>query len=385
MQAGDDLRKKLIEEHLVSNLIAHCEENGKQNAENALRMLLGSEQGQYDHQRVVLLRNFMQQIAIPVTDAYLHRMNNSGQDHLGYSDIFAQQPVKEDLRNQILALTHIDIKEVVWQIDPLDLNNTARAFFSAQLKAISGILGTLDCDIVLLAGGTFKIESLESEFHRGLGILKSRIVNLNHWRPGNWHPFTDEHGNLKDTKSCVTLGAAIALHAGYTKTLPGFSLNTDFLKTDITSTARCVWRDGHGSDRLLMSAEADTVSFGVSTLPVKLEVSSIHSPNYHTKPAYRIHINKTKIKMNLKSRGLTDVQCEDEMNDRIQELHKRGPFQISLSRDRGEGFESIVIDEVSDNQENSISPSNFEMIRQSLPEEEYWIERGINITMNNHV
>ena len=175
-----------------------------------------------------------------------------------------------------------------------------------------------------------------------------RVINLNHWKPGNWHPFTDERGNLKDTKSCVTLGSAVALHAGHTNTLPGFSLNTRFLKTDVTSTARCVWRDGGGHNGLLMKANEDNAVFGADTLPVKLDVSSIGSPNYLTKPAYKIHINKQRIERDLRSQGLADLECEVELNNKIQSINMRAPFEISLLRDRGEGYESIAIDEVND-------------------------------------
>lgn len=384
MRAGDDLRRELIEEHLVPNLMDHCQSKGFGDPESTIRSLIGSEQGQYDHQRITLLRNFMQQIAVPVTDIYLRKLNADNLESLGYSKVFGEDGVKEDLRERILALTNIDLTDVVWTIDPAALNRTVRKFFAAQLKAISGILGSLDCDLVLLAGGTFKISSLENEFHRGMGVLKSRVINLNHWKPGNWHPFTDERGNLNDTKSCVTLGSAVALHAGHTNTLPGFSLNTRFLKTDVTSTARCVWRDGGGQNGLLMKANEDNAVFGADTLPVKLDVSSIGSPNYLTKPAYKIHINKQRIERDLRSQGLSDRECEVELNNKIQSINMRAPFEISLLRDRGEGYESIAIDEVNDREENSIPKGHFELIRQSLPEEEYWIERGVNIKATNH-
>ena len=134
-----------------------------------------------------------------------------------------------------------------------------------------------------------------------------------------------------------------------------------------------------------MKANEDNVSFGADTLPVKLDVSSIGSPNYLTKPAYRILINKEKIGRDLQNQGLSDLECEVELNNKIQSIHMRGPFQITISRDRGEGFESISIDEVNDREGNSIPKGNFELIMQSLPEEEYWIERGVNIKATNHV
>jgi hypothetical protein len=383
MRAGDDLRKELIEKHLVPNLLEHCEkqENSSLDTYNLLRKIIGNEQGQFDHSRMVLLRNFMQQIAIPVTNAYFSCANGKEIQHLPYAAMFGERGIKEELLNRIEELTRIDLRHVIWHVDPAAVNQTARQFFASQFQALSGILGSLDCDLVLLSGGTFLLGSLEEEFNRGLGVLQSRVINLNHWKPGNWHPFTDELGRLSDTKSSVTLGAAIALHAGHTHTLPGFSLQTRFLKTDVTSTARCVWRKEGGIQKALLSSDATEASFGTNTLPVRMDVSSIDSPNYLSKPAYRIELNREQMQLDLVNQGLPP----EHLNDRIQDLLMRGPFDLTLSRDLAEGFEDIQIEEVTDREDNTVSSRHFKLIRQSLPEEEYWFERGVHIQTTSHV
>ena len=381
MRAGDDLRKELIEKHLVPNLVQHCHEQGNLEGDNLLRQLIGDAQGQFDQTRTVLLRNFMQQIAIPVTDAYFSCANAGEVRQLTYSEMFGDQGIKEELLNRVFDLTRIDLRNVIWRIDPAAVNHTARQFFASQFQSLSGILGALDCDLVLLSGGTFLLESLEEEFNRGLSVLQSRVTNLNHWKPGNWHPFTDELGRLSDTKSSVTLGAAIALHAGHTHTLPGFSLQTRFLKTDITSTARCVWRKEGGRQTALLSSDATEASFGTNTLPVRMDVSSIDSPNYLSKPAYRIELDREQMQLDLVNQGL----LPEHLNDKIQDLLMRGPFELTLSRDLAEGFEDLRIEEVTDREDNTISSRHFKLIRQSLPDEEYWFERGVHIQTTSHV
>ena len=94
MRAGDDLRRELIEAHLVPNLINHCKSKGFVDAENTIQSLIGSEQGQYDHQRILLLRNFMQQIAIPVTDTYLRKMNDGKSKTSAITEFGAQGTVR---------------------------------------------------------------------------------------------------------------------------------------------------------------------------------------------------------------------------------------------------------------------------------------------------
>ena len=77
------------------------------------------------------------------------------------------------------------------------MNHTSRQFFASQFQSLSGILGALDCDLVLLSEDIPPWAS-RRRIRRSLGVLQSRVTNLNHWKPGNWHPFTDELGRLSD-------------------------------------------------------------------------------------------------------------------------------------------------------------------------------------------
>jgi len=380
MRAGDDLRKELVERILVPNLIDHLRSHSSlTDPAQQLALLIGSETGQYDANQIRFLRSFMQQLALPLTNQYLDRANESdGTYDLDYRDVFGEAGLNEHFLQSFNSKCQCNLEEVKWRIDPQQISEACVQFFELQMKSVSGMLSKLGCDVVLLSGGTFLIRALEEAFQKALGVMVSRTHNLNHWRPGNWHPFTDGAGVMLDTKSHVALGASIALHGAVTRKLPGFELNCDYLKTEIKSTARCIWRIEGGSQVPVMASDENTSAFEGAE-PMSLLVSSIDSPNYPTKPAYRIELNEAKFLKNALDQGHPPAEAYQVVTNRCNAIRARGPFTFSLQRNPSEGYESLVISDVRDAEENDIAPSDFRLIGQTLPEKEFWIEKGVFI------
>ena len=381
MRAGDDLRKELVERVLVPTILTHMKDHTNiPDPARQLALLIGEESGQHDSAQVQFLRDFMQKVAMPITDLYLKHANDQGETFdVTYNDIFDEQGLSKAFLSRFNGHCQCRLEEIVWTIDPEKISITSQAFFEKQLKSISGVLGRLNCDIILLAGGTFKLRALEQVFLKGLGTMISRVQNLNHWAPGKWHPFTDGGGTLTDSKSHVSLGAAIALHGGVTKTLPGFVLNCDYLKTEIKSTARCLWRTESGKLAPIMSSKEINATLEVQTLPVLLKVSSIDSANYPAKQAYRIEVNKERLLQSIINRGTSESQAHLEVMEKTNELLAKNPFTMKLERDLSEGYESLKIVEIIDGNDEDVQPKKFNLIGQSLPEEEYWIEKGVHV------
>ena len=379
MRAGDDLRKKLIEEVFVPDLKKNLQENGNTNFNDALIQLLSEEVGGYDSQRIKLLRGFMQQVAFPISDLYFAKANSEKEEVLSFEDVFAELNVHPTLMDTFRARTGADLTKLQWTISPQKINQIAQDFFETQLHAISGIMSSLGCDLVLLSGGTFRMQALEDLYASFMGTLEHRIQNMNRWRPGKWHPFKNSEGQLKDIKTHVTLGSAIAFHAGHTKSLHGVSLNTDKLKTEISSTAINVWRNNAGLKEIILHAKQHEGRVIAQTLPLELEVSSVYSPNYQPKPAYVIQINKARLIDTLRAEGRNDEQIAIELDRKVTGIQAQCPLSIHLSRNEAEGFEDLNIIQVTDSEGNDVQSTSLQLIQRSLPDEEYWTEKGIEL------
>ena len=373
MRAGDDLRRELVEQILAPNIVEHLTTNTSiMEPANHLAQLIGNNSGQFSTSQTQFLRDFMQQVIMPLTDLYFKHANSTdGVVEKRYAEVFGQEGLSKSFLDRFNKHCTCRFEQIVWRIDPQRISEIAADFFKTHLNAISGVLGKLGCDIVLLAGGTFKIQALEHSFHKALGTLKSRVVNMNHWRPGNWHPFADGSGKLIDSKSHVALGAAIALHSGHTKHLPGFTLLCDDLKTEVKSTSRCIWRAESGKQTAVLNWPDTECSLEVQNLPITLQTSSISSPNYPAKPAFRLEIDQD-------NRGRRDGNNSASIQQLVNQLMSKGPFTIKLERDLNLP-DSLNITEVIDGDENNIPVTRFKIVGQSLPEEEYWIEKGVHI------
>ena len=64
------------------------------------------------------------------------------------------------------------------------------------------------------------------------------------------------------------------------------------------------------------------------------------------------------------------------MNDEIDQLRKRAPFKITLSKDV-EDNETLTIEGITDKNDNDLSGNNIEVHIQSLGAEgKYWLDDG---------
>ena len=175
------------------------------------------------------------------------------------------------------------------------------------------------------------------------------------------------------------MGSAIAFHAGHTKSLHGFSLNTDKLKTEISSTAINVWRNNAGLKEIILHAKQHEGRVIAQTLPLELEVSSVHSPNYQPKPAYVIQINEARLIDTLRAEGRSEEQIAVELDRKVTDIQAQCPLSILISRNEAAGFEDLNIIQVTDSAGNDVQSTSLHLIQRSLPEEEYWMEKGIQL------
>ena len=75
------------------------------------------------------------------------------------------------------------------------INQIIKSFFQKQMRTLASLIYKANPDVVVLSGGTFKLNSLDNMFASASGLPISRIVNLNNIKIGNWFPYVDGQGN----------------------------------------------------------------------------------------------------------------------------------------------------------------------------------------------
>lgn len=243
--AGDDIAKKVIERSVLPAIGAHAEAMGCGNASVALNMLFGENYGEQSAGQRLDRRAFANQVAMPLAlEMIRHAAERGPGETRTYKSFFERQPtpqrsVERYVENQIEVLggKGFRLADVTWTLDYREVEMAVRQVMQRRIAALCNILSQYNCDLVLLAGRPTLLPIVRDLFVSFLPVTPDRIVNLGNYRIGNWYPFSDARGVIHDPKTCVAVGASVALMAGTLCRLERFRLDTSDLRSGVHSTA----------------------------------------------------------------------------------------------------------------------------------------------------
>ncbi|MBQ9275114.1 MAG: virulence factor SrfB [Succinivibrio sp.] len=125
-----------------------------------------------------------------------------------------------------LAIEHVDkrireflpdfkgIMEFPLDIDLFALNRRFAAGvgvgIAVPLTALTAIAALYQCDVMLLTGRPLRIPGIRKFIQSRLPLSPARIISLNEYECGQWYPFARRGSYIGDTKTTVTVGAALA-------------------------------------------------------------------------------------------------------------------------------------------------------------------------------
>jgi hypothetical protein len=243
--AGDDIAKRIIERCVLPAIGDRARELGCGDPAIALNMLFGSDYGGQSASERMHRQSFANQVAMPIALAMIrHAVERKPAEQRAYRDFFEDQPapqrgIEEYVERRIESLggRGFRMSDMTWALDCREVELSVRQVLQKRTAALCDILAQYNCDLLLLAGRPTLMPVVRDLFVSFLPVSPDRIVNLGRYRIGTWYPFSDAKGIIHDPKTCVTIGAAVALMAGTLSRLERFRLDTSHLRTDIHSTA----------------------------------------------------------------------------------------------------------------------------------------------------
>ncbi|SOD99708.1 virulence factor SrfB [Spirosoma fluviale] len=249
--AGDQVLKKLIEECVLPQIAREARQRGCGRASQVLYKLFGPYQATDTDATRTRKKLFANQIATVIAQGMLEQITSQPDQTriVPFDEFFQQQEapipsvleyVNEGFRQE--GATGFDIRFMSWEVSPTEINTRViRNVLGQMLRDLCGIIGQYGCDYVLLSGRPSTLPAVLDMFLENLPVSPDRIVPMNRLRVATnrsfWYPFSDPHEyTIKDPKTCVSVGAAIALLAELGN-LSGFRLDTRLLAARMTSTA----------------------------------------------------------------------------------------------------------------------------------------------------
>lgn len=398
--AGDDLMKQLIQQLVIegqhSPLEKKLRELGKKPVD-ILRPFLGTDNGVSFRNRQ-LRSDFNLQISVPIVSFYLELLKQDSDDKiLSFGDIFGTNPPTQTVLQHFQYSFGFSFTDLQWTYKKKIVAGIVEKAFDSLIGKISTLLSYYDCDIVLLSGRPTSLKPLSDLFLKYYAISPNRLKSMNDYRVGHWYPedkrypYIDGNGKFLNPKSIITTGAMIgqiAENGG----LNGFALNLSELKAKLLPTTFYFGKLNEDSLVYLttiISPKNNHVTVDVTSLPFRIGVRQLDIPAYPSRPFYTFDYNNFKIEDRVLGRLDMDDppinQVQQDIQKEKDKISKGMPLKITISRDRNEDLEKLILEEVTDKEGNIINKNFFNLQVQSMSEvENFWLDSGIfSINLNN--
>ena len=388
--AGDDMLKGLVNDLMMldeeSAFYKKMKNLSYNECRQKLRDMFGQDyNGQTEAERI-FRSDFNLQYSIPLMCHFLDLVKNgSGNCTVRFHDVFEELPPNQSVMQQFEKAFGFGLETLEWDFDCEKVSRKISDKFEPYLKKIATIMFANACDLVILSGRPASLPPIRNLFLKYYAVSPDRLILLNNYFVGRWFPFDDNTGYITDPKTIVTIGAIIGHYSSKLSSLNNFVIDTSKLDGKLKSTINFIERSRDSQQvTYCITPSQPTGDIFINKLPAYLNVRQLGINVYPSRTLYTIDFNRQKIanriQQNLILQGqspiTSDLRLQQLVNDEIEQLRKRTPFKVTLSKDI-EDNETLTIDAILDKNDNDISSNNIEVQIQSLgAEEKYWLDDG---------
>lgn len=333
----------------------------------------------------VLRKDFNIQYSVPLMCYFLELLKQDSKDCVvKYSDVFSDCPPNDVVINEFKRKLNIDITTLNWRFNKESVSDVVRKEFEPLLKKVATIMYSYACDIVLLSGRPASLPAIRDIFLKYYSVSPNRLIVLNDYYVGDWYPFGENTGYIKNAKTIVAMGGVIGHYASELSNLNKFIINLDLLKENLKSTVNYIEASREGQPiEYFITPDQNRGDLTVSSIPETLNVRQIGMDSYPCRALYSIDFNRHKMADKIRKKAIlgnegcpTDAKVMGLVNEAIDALKKRMPFKMTIERDN-EDKENLSISAITDKDGNDIMDGNLEIHIQSLGvDEQYWLDSG---------
>lgn len=376
--AGDDMLKALVKNVMLidegnnsSAFRAALSNLGQREYRQLMKNFFGAD---YNGQTVVekkLRRDFNVQYSVPLMNYFLGLLSSQSRDcTIEYKDVFTDCEPNQYVLDGFKNKTGIDVTKLVWNFNYDYVSSIVKREFEPLLRKISAILYACSCDIVILSGRPSSLPAIRELFLKYYPVAPNKLIVLNNYYVGDWYPFSNNTGYIKNPKTIVAIGGAIAYYSTKLSSMNDFVLDLSSLKA-LKSTVNYIEpaREGRRNDYIITPQKSNG-KIVVNELPSYLRIRQLGLDSYPSRILYAIDFNSCKLRENIrekaraKGENMTDGEVLAALNEKIDTFKLKMPFTISLERD-SEDIEKLSVESVEDSNGNEFSRDYFEVDIQS--------------------
>lgn len=178
----------------------------------------------------MLRRDFNIQYSMPLMCHFLELMKEGSKNCVvKYADVFAECPPNAMVINGFAERMGINVTELSWKYDSEAVQQIVHKEFEPLLKKVATIMFSYACDVVLLSGRPASLPAIRDIFLKYYPVSPNRLIVLNNYYVGDWYPFGENTGHVKNAKTIVAMGGVIGHYASALSNLDKFSIKLDLL------------------------------------------------------------------------------------------------------------------------------------------------------------
>ncbi len=365
--AGDDILKRVIERIVLPEIKKAADKLGCRRSIDVMTFLFGPYLGKTTAKDKLMKRQFAQQIALPIGFGILtHTTEERPQEVRSFDSFFMQHPrpnqnLIEYINEEFIkeGATEFDLEKIVWNLNSTGTNNVVKDVVEKMIGDLCGIIGQFKCDYVLLAGRPTTLPVVRDLFLKYLPVTPDKIVQLGNYRIGTWYPFAEGNGKIKDPKTCVAVGATVALMAGTLRRLDDFTIDTTLLKEKFESTADFIGEYDHNKAQIKeLFLDPDTDNKNIKFYGhMLIGMRQMPTNNWISTPMFKLTY---------------------ATHEAAKRLKDREPLTFDLERNPRDKERLKPIRNVMDKNGKKVPASELKLQLQSLADEHgYWLDTGI--------
>lgn len=355
------VRTNHVYENMVNNIqMALDGEEKKQQkrtlTNNLMHDFFGNDSAGMSHKARRCRLDFNTQISVPIAQKYLELLRLKRPSKVySFNELFDENKPASYLLDYFEEHFGFRFEELSWRFDPIEVANVVKTTLEPLMKQLAIVLYEHHCDKIVLAGRPTSLDAITELFVKYLPVYPSELVRLNEYRVGKFFPTATGEGYFYDQKAIVAVGAMVG-NLAMTVGLPGFALDFGKVIDKMKSTAQYIGEyDIHSRlvQRSVLTPSQMTVTIDIPVFPICLGCKQWNTPYYQARPLYKLYSNERSLK-------------------------------VTLSRDYLLDREAVTIDEVMNEQGESLSLDTVQIVQQSLVEDgKHWLDKGsFTLTIN---
>lgn len=320
-----------------------------------LRGMFGHDASYLDDRGRHCRLDFNTQISVPLAQKMMDMVRRKiGRKHLTFDEAFSDVKPADYLLDYFADHFGFRFEEIVWDYDPEAVNKELRATMESLMKQLAVVLHAYHCDIIVLSGRPTSLSAMPELFVKHYPITPDRLIRLEDYpvgyRVGEWYPFADQNGYFSDCKSVVAVGAWVGYLAS-TKGFEGMVLDfSEMIKIMKPTTAYIGPYNSHRQrvEKTLLTPQTSTATITASVFPYFIGCRQLNSVAYQARPLYAVNNHSSK-----------------------------PTLEITFSRTYMDDREKLLLEEVVDEEGNTVSKNEVEFIPQTLVDDgKYWLDKG---------